>query len=277
MNKLLEIIDSRVLSKIRTANFLTAVPCTVLAVNNDGTVKVKVIANDSTMTVPNYSGSSVSEGESVQMFYSGSVLAEKTAYIGASANKDSGGRLVRLTGTTLNKVMGSTESVFGNIGVKCNGEANVMLFLNTNVYGTEAGNLAIKIYVDNVALTFSPQQYISSDKYSFISLSTALSLTSGEHTINVTGAGKGSVTSAEIYIVGTNIEMYEPYVPTGDDDYLYATSNNEVHIRHYIGEANNPSVPDTINDNPVKYIEPTAFNYSTVNRVYIPDGVEEIG
>lgn len=275
MNKLLELIDKRIAQKMSEGQFLIAVPCVVLEILSNGKVKVKAMTSGSIMNVPNYSGSEVAVGEAVQLFHSGVIMTESNSYIGASLTKGSG--FVRLTGTTFNRVIGSTESIFANIGVKCNGTANVVLILNANVYGNESGNLSIKVYVDDVAETFSLQQYITLDEYEFVPLTMALVLTNGEHTINVTGAGSGSITSSEISVVGTNIEAYNPYTPTTDDDYIYAITNNEVYIRHYIGTVTNPSVPETIEGKPVKYIEPTAFNYTTVERVYIPDGVQWIG
>lgn len=67
------------------------------------------------------------------------------------------------------------------------------------------------------------------------------------------------------------------YDPTDENDYIYITDSESATILFYIGDKVNISIPETLDDKPVKRIESTAFNYSSVKNVYIPDGVEEIG
>lgn len=64
-----------------------------------------------------------------------------------------------------------------------------------------------------------------------------------------------------------------PYTPTTEDDYIVDDDSN---ILYYIGSAINPEVPNELNDLPVKKLYSTAFDYSNVRSVYIPEGVEEI-
>lgn len=78
----------------------------------------------------------------------------------------------------------------------------------------------------------------------------------------------------EGYVYGSNIEKTTIFDPTTDADYIYDADNNA--IVYYIGTSSNPQIPQVIQNTEVKKLYSTAFNYSNVDAVYIPEGIEEI-
>ena len=67
-----------------------------------------------------------------------------------------------------------------------------------------------------------------------------------------------------------------PYMPTADVDYIYKIVNEEVHIIRYIGDEVKITVPSEIEGYPVTKLYSTAFNYSTVEKVKLPDSLVSI-
>lgn len=66
-----------------------SVPCVVTEKLDNEMVKVRLVSNNATYTVPNRSGNDVTIGENVSLFYNGIIITESQAYIGAVLNKRS--------------------------------------------------------------------------------------------------------------------------------------------------------------------------------------------
>lgn len=63
---------------------------------------------------------------------------------------------------------------------------------------------------------------------------------------------------------------------TDESDYIYSISNGEATILYYIGETRRPAVPTTLEGATVTHIAGTAFNYSNITMVSIPNTVVSI-
>lgn len=71
--------------KIEESQCIMAVPATVKKVLSNGMCLVELIANSTQFVVPNWSGCDVRVGDEIRLFYTGTIISERTAYIGAAA------------------------------------------------------------------------------------------------------------------------------------------------------------------------------------------------
>lgn len=71
--------------KIEESQCIMAVPATVKKVLSNGMCLVELIANSTQFVVPNWSGCDVRVGDEIRLFYTGAIISERTAYIGAAA------------------------------------------------------------------------------------------------------------------------------------------------------------------------------------------------
>lgn len=70
--------------KIKDSQCVMAVPASVKKVLSNGMCLVRLIANDTELVIPNWSGCDVVIGDEVRVFFTGSIISERTAYIGAA-------------------------------------------------------------------------------------------------------------------------------------------------------------------------------------------------
>ena len=70
--------------KIKDSQCIMAVPASVKKVLSNGMCLVRLIANDTELVIPNWSGCDVVIGDEVRVFFTGSIISERTAYIGAA-------------------------------------------------------------------------------------------------------------------------------------------------------------------------------------------------
>lgn len=68
-----------------------------------------------------------------------------------------------------------------------------------------------------------------------------------------------------------------PWEPVDENDYIYEITNGEATVLYYIGTGIAVQIPATLGGAPVTKLAPTAFNYTNVKYVDIPDSVVEIG
>ena len=245
---------------------------------NNNTARVLVVHNNTEYTVPNYSGSDLIIGEEAQLFCQGSISSGRFKYIGASVNKQSNGgsSFSCVLGTSIVGEVFNNERTVSQINIYCKNESPCLLFFNATVFGSSSGNITINSYIDDVADDFTVINTIQTGEYSTIAFSLPLKLPVGEHIIKVSAIGVGNIVSLNNYVIGSQIEEYDIYDHTGDDDYTYITKSDRNDIAFYIGKGKYPKIPTTLQGLPVKKLLPTSFNYCDVTNVYIPEGVEEI-
>lgn len=90
MDDFTELIARKFAKEVQKLNFVQSLPCRVVAINNDESCEVELIANGARYTVLNYSGTSVNVGETVQLYYRGNLISNTAAFIGAAETKSGG-------------------------------------------------------------------------------------------------------------------------------------------------------------------------------------------
>lgn len=276
MDSLFKLVDERINKYLSNSPFIVGVPCVVTEVLTDNMVKVQLTASKAVMTVPNWSGSNIEVGENVQLFYRGVILSEQTAYVGASENKGGAGTFV--TGESYAGTLPSDDFCVAMIAFKNTNESILLAFNAVIQDGTNSTvNCTFKVYVDEQLQSYSPVISTITGGYNHINFVVPLYLAKDSHTIKIFANGEGAIITAVESSVWGIVETTEhPYEPTSENDYIYYTTDDMSGTVYYIGESLYPIVPDTFNTKPLKSIECTTFNYSDVQAVYIPDGVERI-
>lgn len=277
LNDLLNVIDKRINKQLKETSALTSIPCRVLEVFTNGTVRVLVIQNNTEYVVPNYTGSDLLIGEEVQLFCQGSILSGRFMYIGAAVNKQSGGSSFGcVSGNSMTGEILTNERIISRINIRCKSGLPCLLFFNATVFGSSSGNLTINSYIDDIANDFTVTNTIHADEYSVISFSLPLVPSVGEHIVSISAVGVGNIVSLNSCIIGSQIEEYDIRETTGENDYIYTSDENQSSIIYYIGQSKYPEIPAALQGRPVKKLLATSFNYSDIISAYIPEGVEEI-
>lgn len=276
MEAIFALIDERISKYLSNSPYIVALPCVVKELKDNGFVEVELVSNKARYTVPNWSGSNVEVGENVQLFYRGAILSEQSAYVGASENKGGAGTFV--TGESYVGTLPSDDFCVAMIAFKNTNESILLAFNAVIQDGTNSTvNCTFKVYVDEQLQSYSPVISTITGGYNHISFVMPLYLAKDSHTIRIFANGEGAIITAVESSVWGIVETTEhPYEPTSENDYIYHTTDDMSGTIYYIGESLYPIVPDTFNTKPLKSIECTTFNYSDVQAVYIPDGVERI-
>lgn len=274
-NALLALIDQRFQKNINESSLINTTTCIVLDASDDTKCKVRMLANDSIYTIPNLSGSAVSEGDICQVYYKTS-LSQRNCYIGAALNKQGSGNTIaecinfdeRLTLPSIDYV------AIANCKIKCLADSPSLLNVVMNVQGLSQTELDIQVVVNGENHN-TLQKTVEEDSKEVVSFSLPLFLSKNQkYKIELKAKGMVDVLSADWFVYGFNIETTTIFDPTTDSDYIYDTNNTS--IIYYIGNSNSPQIPTTLQDTNVTKIYATGFNYSNIEAVYIPEGITEI-
>lgn len=275
MDSLLTLIDSRIAQSERNDMSIKSVPCRVEEILDNGYVKIKAIPTGAEYELLNKSGTSVSVGESVQVYYCG-VLNSKSAYVGAAIGKESESPLNMVVGETQLIEIFDSELVIATCDVSAKKDTVGIMYFNITLWGINGGNTLFEFVInDETILTLTVTTHIG--EYVSQSFSIPTQFENGDSSVQIKAKGDGLIAVSDLKICGHGIEEAEPhYDPTTDTDYVYETETEQTNVIYYIGKSLHPSVPLVINNQPVKILRGTAFNYSNITTVYIPEGVEEI-
>ena len=198
-----QVVDER----IEDSECLMAIPATVKKLLSNGICLVQLIANDTELTVPNWSGCDVSVGDEVRLFYTGSVIADRTAYIGAAAyitNRQWScvkGNFIKDDGRDTRTIPISGEANISKFGFKSTHAQTVLVTFNGKLVGAtgiDFGVAYIKLYVDNVRYDFDYSISIQSGMLYCPIISLPFDIEEGRHTVEIKVSGTG-ITS------GTNV------------------------------------------------------------------------
>lgn len=278
MDNLFKLVDERVGKYMANVPYIIAVPCVVTELLGNEMVKVRVVANDAILTIPNWSGSSVTVGESAQLFYRGNTLTERNSYLGATINKASASASTYVQAEVATGSLLITDRKIAGISFGNTAE-NILLIFNAVVQGdiSHQGNGTIKIFVDDEQLAYSPLVSTIISGNIHVSFTLPLTLSIGTHNIVIKGSGNyATLTSINACVWGAVAPAEPPFEPTGDDDYLFTTDSNNSYVQYYVGDSQYPSMPVKLDDLNIKTIEATAFNHTDVKSVYIPEGIQII-
>lgn len=280
MDDLYNLISEIVIKQINSLNLNKTVPCKVIKTMDNENVEVELISNKAHYIVPNYSGSPLNAGETVQLFYKG-IITNNNAYVGASLNKE-----IEVSDEkyNLNYIQGkseiggtlSTGTKITTIGFTNSRNCHCFVVLNITFTGTQSNNITIKTFLDGTELSYAPQITTVESESTHFSCTIPITADSGDHVVNIMCYGVGYVESANCFVFGMNIEKYIPYEPTDQNDYRYTVENVEANIIYYIGKTESPEIPATLSGAATTKLLVTSFDHSDVERVKIPEGVVEI-
>ena len=206
MGALEQLIQNEIDKRLAKSTLISSVPCRVVEILDDETYTVEVVTTKTRFDLINYSGSPLSIGESVQVYYRGDALTSKSGYIGASLTKGGdGGKDVYILGT---KTLGSltvTEKTFCNVAVKALKETTITLGFNANILGLTSGDYVFKFYVDSEQYDYVVKGNDVADKYENCNVILPISLTVGEHIVEINGSGSGTVEDLKAFVSGQDI------------------------------------------------------------------------
>lgn len=276
MGALEELIQREIDKRLVKSALISTVPCRVIEELENETYMVQLITNKSRYTLVNYSGSPLTIGENVQVFYRGDIITPQSAYIGASLTKDNGIGYIygdNTTNISLNERVMVSEIIFDN---KKETIANIVF--NAVVGSNELGDYAFEIYVDDIKQDFDLIGTVVENTFSPCSFVVPVEISEiGTHTVRIYGEGTGSIARIKSYVFGQNIfEHIIPIEPTSEEDYIYYLTGNHSETIRYIGSYENIVMPTTLGEKPLTIVGMTTFNYGDVQGVTIPEGITKI-
>lgn len=220
MNDWISLIDERINKAASNMMFVRSEICEVLSIDSDdkNKVTVNVKSTGANYKVKNYSGSDVSVGEYVQLFYKGNMLTEETAYIGASLNKDSGvvptePNAVIIIGTSNKGIITGGRKDISEIGFSCDDKVNGLVYVNFNIKGTSASDISVTITIDETAIQYLPVQSLSENNKESVSFTVPFSVEGGDHITKITVIGEGEILDVGSFIGAQDITIYNPPSP----------------------------------------------------------------
>jgi hypothetical protein len=272
MDNFLQVIDQRVKKTIVESNVINTTPCIILDQVDSNNFSVRMLSNDCIYVLPNLSGSALENGDLCQVFYKGS-FNQRNCFIGAALDRHKSENVVIPF-----DIVGTLPTIdfmsFAHCKILSTSNSSCLLNVNLNIQGLGQTELGLQIVV-NGAIRKTLYKNVDNGKKEIISLSLPIFFEKNEkYKIQFKIKGNVNLLDFEGYIYGSNIEKTTIFDPTTDADYIYDTDNNA--IIYYIGTSSNPQIPQVIQNTEVKKLYSTAFNYSNVDAVYIPEGIEEI-
>lgn len=274
MSELYNLISNIVKKELGNFNSIQTVPCRVIDVLSNGTVQVELISTKARYIVANCSGSTVSIGETVQLYYRG-IISNHTAYIGASFYKaGTTGSFIMMDSKT--GLTSSQYSTISSVDLKAINDTNIEITYNASVLGTNNGEVEFVVYIDDIEQEYKPLLTVVESSITTISFSIPAYLLQGKHNVKIYARGTASIERVCAFISGQVEKIEVIFDDVSDDDFIYITNDSNVDIVLYIGDNNSPKIPDTINGKPIGKLYASAFNVSDIEAVYIPDGVTEI-
>lgn len=275
MNDLFKIVDNRALKQINNAPVVKSIPCSVVDVLENNMIKVKLLSEDIEYTVPNLCGSPVTIDEIVRLYYKGNTITDTSAYIGAAKFKPSTNFVM---GNGVSGNLTNTEKPIFNLSfLTYHSKASFIFNAICENVSNESRTVRLAIYVDDVLQSFRPRFSIVAEGSYTISITIPLDLTLGNHNISVTAIGESvAITNICAYATGYVNERVIHYDPTNPEDYIWGLNQTGAEVHLYVGNSSSPEVIGTLDGNNVNTLTCTSFNYSNIEAVYIPEGIERI-
>lgn len=274
MSELYDLVSSIVKKELNGLNLTKTIPCRVVQVLDNEKVEVELISNKAHYRVYNYSGSPVNIGETVQLFYRGTI-SENSAYIGASFYKsDATTNFVIMDSKT--GLISSEYSLASKVDIKAINDTNIEITYNASILGTNNGEVEFVIRIDGIEQDYKPLSSTIESSRIMVSFSMPSHIAQGKHSIEIRVKGTANIERVYAFVSGQVEKIEVDFDNVTSDDFIYITNDTTTDIALYIGESLVPKIPDTINGNPVGVLYASAFNASNVEAVYIPDGVTEI-
>lgn len=206
---LFEFIKQRAGSEVEDRASIKSVPCKAITNNNDGTVMVEDTVTGSKYNLPNFSGSVISDNENVKVFYSGNMILESNAYIGACQNKNTPTGNVGIKyviGTSYSNGGSSSEVLLSKLTFDSYYSTNVFLHFSSTISAQDNGNASIIVYIDGMKHQYKPSFSVVSGSPMSFSFSVPFSVTAGRHRVRVTTVSSGVFSNVYCYVWGQGID-----------------------------------------------------------------------
>lgn len=206
---LFEFIKQRAGSEVEDRASIKSVPCKAITNNNDGTVMVEDTVTGSKYNLPNFSGSVISDNENVKVFYSGNMILESNAYIGACQNKNTPTGNVGIKyviGTSYSNGGSSSEVLLSKLTFDSYYSTNVFLHFSSTISAQDNGNASIIVYIDGMKHQYKPSFSVVSGLPMSFSFSVPFSVTAGRHRVRVTTVSSGVFSNVYCYVWGQGID-----------------------------------------------------------------------
>lgn len=286
MDVVRELIHNEAENVLNNSACIFSTPVRVVEDLGDELYIIETIATQSKYTVHNYSGSPVEIGENVLLYFKGSVISSKSAYIGASLNKNSGGgggsdtrhaKIIYIESDNSLRVLSQEETKISEIGFKTLDKTTISLVFNAVVESNQIGTATFKVYVDNAAIDYIPVDNVNNG-YTHCTFNVPLSFTEEEiadHTIEINAVGVGEVTAIKCFVHGQSIELMDEYL-TDENDYIYEVFADHSETWFYIGTKKRIIMPLTLEGQPVTIVHATTFTDKDITSVRIPEGIQII-
>lgn len=206
MDALSKIIQNEFTRQVAKSTLISSTPCRVVASLGDEVYTVELITNKARLDLPNFSGSPLSVGENVQVFYRGNSLTAQNSYIGASLTKGgSGNRDIYIIGTKTLGSLTSSEKTFCDIAVKALEDTMVTLSFNANILGVSNSSYIFSFYINAVQYDYVVKGSDKFGEYVNCNVVLPVSLTTEETIIKIKGKGSGTVEDLKAFISGQAI------------------------------------------------------------------------
>lgn len=150
---------------------------------------------------------------------------------------------------------------------------NAFLECSLTILGTDSTNIKASVYVDDELQTIAPQSSAVKGRYTTISFTLDMSLSSGNHTVRVTALGVSELTKVSGCVWGQNINA-QPLLYS--DEYTYTIANNKAACTGYTGEDTTIEIPEVLGGADTDVIAKPAFSEDGFICAYIPEGVTTI-
>ena len=159
----------------------------------------------------------------------------------------------------------------GEVMLAVTAETVGIVTLTVLLQGTAAADNELHILLDGVMQTVYSCDTLANAQKRTVSLTAALTLTEGIHTLSVEAMGSATILSAVGTMCGQGVQEFTGN-PTFDSDYIYSSGV----ISKYRGSDDMPRIPAQLGGDDVETIGSSSFAGSDVEYAYIPDGIEEV-
>ena len=273
VDSLIELIDNRIDKVLEKSTHISSLVGQVVAASNDR-YDVKLFTTGVIYNLPNYSGSDLVVGEQVYVYYTGGILSNQTAYIGASVTKPVSTKFIY--GNGLLGALSENTRKIAAVYFKTTALTTINFVFNSVIASDSVGAVTFTILIDNEELEYQPA-VTANDGYTHCSFTLPIELNEvSDHIIDVWATGVGAVTQVMTYIFGVSITDSD-WTLTTENDYIYVIDNGEATLLKYIGSYKRIITPLTLEGAPVTAIYNTCFMNSAVEAVIISNGVVTIG
>lgn len=273
VDSLIELIDNRIEKVLEKSTHISSLVGQVVAASNDR-YDVKLFTTGAIYNLPNYSGSDLVVGEQVYVYYTGGILSNQTAYIGASVTKPVSTKFIY--GNGLLGALSENTRKIAAVYFKTTAPTTINFVFNSVIASDSVGAVTFTILIDNEELEYQPT-VTANDGYTHCSFTLPIELNEvSDHIIDVWATGVGAVTQVMTYIFGVSITDSD-WTLTTENDYIYVIDNGEATLLKYIGSYKRIITPLALEGAPVTAIYNTCFMNSAVEAVIISNGVVTIG